>query len=309
MTSSDPAAIPSCAADLPRVDPAALEFEHHGLDPARVAACYREHGCFVVRGLLRSWAPEIGRDILAAVEEAVAMLEKAEPNPNGFKTPDGTLFIPAPAGFARDKQVMVTSCRYDTSAAFFRSAVDPAMLEIAEAILGPDVELYMNGQCLCKEPCGGHPKRLHQDASYFEHRYDGPLAVLGYAVPTDVARGALHVVPGSHKLGVLEHVDTESHLGLSLEDWPWEAALPIEGEPGDAIFFHSKTIHGSLPNHSDGPRPVFIHRYRAANDYVTIGATHVADRKQAEARAEEARKENQYGFMVRGRRRHETAPA
>ena len=67
---------------------------------------------------------------------------------------------------------------------------------------------------LCKEPAGGHPKLLHQDASYFEHKYEGPVGVLCYTIPTTVERGALHVVPGSHRLEILEHVDTESHLGL-----------------------------------------------------------------------------------------------
>ena len=34
------------------------------------------------------------------------------------------------------------------------------------------------GQVLYKEPVGGHPKMLHQDASYFEHKYEGPCALL-----------------------------------------------------------------------------------------------------------------------------------
>ena len=43
--------------------------------------------------------------------------------------------------------------------------------------------------------------------------------------------------------------------------------MPIEGAAGDAIFFHVKMIHGSPPNYSTVPRPVFIHRYRRADDY------------------------------------------
>lgn len=295
------------ATDLPRVGIKDIEFQAEGLDPAAAAACYREHGCLVVRGLTAAYADRIREDIMASVEEAVSMLDRAEQNPNGWQTPDGSLFIKAPEGFERDKQIMVTSCTYTSSGTLFRSAVDEKLCDVAEAILGPDVELYMNGQCLCKEPCGGHPKMLHQDASYFEHKLDGPVAVLNYAVPTDLERGALHVVPGSHKLGMLDHVDTESHLGLPLDAWPWDAALAIEGEPGDAILFQSKTIHGSKPNYSNGPRPVFIHRYRAADDYIVVAATSAEARKEAEKHADEARKENQKGFMVRGRRAHDEA--
>lgn len=294
-------------ADLPKVDVSDIEFHADTLDIQAAAKCYREHGCFVVRGLTKAYADDIRDDIYASMKEAISMLDRATPNPNGWSTPDGTLFIKAPEGFERDKQVMITSCRYTTSAAFLRSAMDAKLGDLAEAVLGPDVELFMDGQCLCKEPCGGHPKMLHQDASYFEHKFDGPMAVLSYGVPTDLERGALHVVPGSHKLGMLEHIDTESHLGLPLDRWPWESATAIEGEPGDAIFFHSKTIHGSKPNYSDGPRPVFIHRYRAANDYVVIHASNTAARAEAEKAAAEAKKENQQGFMIRGRRRHDEA--
>jgi ectoine hydroxylase-related dioxygenase (phytanoyl-CoA dioxygenase family) len=106
-------------------------------------------------------------------------------------------------------------------------------------------------------------------------------------------------------MGMIKHVDTSSHLGLDPQDWPWEKSLPIFGEPGDAVLFHVKTIHGSQTNQSSAPRPVFIHRYRAANDYVVIGGTSVKNREKAEAAAEQARKDNQRGFMVAGRRRFE----
>jgi hypothetical protein len=45
---------------------------------------------------------------------------------------------------------------------------------------------------------------------------------------------------------------------------------------------------------------VFIHRYRRADDFVTVAASTTANRAEAEKRAAEAKKENQPGFMVRG---------
>jgi ectoine hydroxylase-related dioxygenase (phytanoyl-CoA dioxygenase family) len=162
------------------------------------------------------------------------------------------------------------------------------------------VELFGSGQCLYKEPVGGHPKHLHQDSAYFEHRYDGPVGILSYVVDTDLVNGALHVVPGSHTLGQLKHVDTFSHLGLEEAEWPWERALPIVGQAGDSIFFHVKTIHGSQENHSQRPRPVFINRYRRADDYIVVSATTAANRAEAEKRAADAKKQNQRGLMLRG---------
>ena len=270
------------------------------LDVQRAAAIYREHGCLVVRGLMKPYIVDLARDIEAAAAQSIGLLDQAKQVREGWVTPDGTLFLPAPPHFHRQQQIMVLGVRYDTSAAFFRSAFDDKAVDLVAAILGPNVELFMNGQCLYKEPVGGHPKHLHQDSSYFEHRYEGPVAALNYVVDTDLVNGALHVVPGSHTMGTLRHVDTFSHLGLDEAEWPWERALPICGQAGDSIFFHYKTIHGSKENHSDKPRPVFIHRYRRPDDYVTIGATTAEKRDEAEKRAAEARKSQQRGFMVRG---------
>jgi len=117
--------------------------------------------------------------------------------------------------------------------------------------------------------------------------------------------GALYVVPGSHKLGQLEHVDTFSHLGLDEEEWPWEAALPITGQAGDTIVFNVKTVHGSQENHGTEPRPVVINRYRAADDYIVVNATTSENRAEAEKQAAKAKKDNQRGIMVRGFRRYD----
>jgi phytanoyl-CoA hydroxylase len=276
-----------------------------GVSRLRPSREYREQGCLVVRGLMKPYIAELQRDIEATAAQSLSMLDRAEKITEGWKTPDGTLFLPAPPGYPRDKQIMVLAISYYTSAAFFRSAFDPKTVDIAEAILGPNIELFINGQCLYKEPVGGHPKHLHQDASYFEHRYEGPVGVLSYVVDTDLVNGALHVVPGSHRLGTLRHVDTFSHLGLDANEWPWERAVPIVGQAGDSIFFHVRCIHGSQENHSAKPRPVFINRYRRADDYVVVSATTTENRAEAEKRAAEAKKENQRGLMVRGFRPYE----
>ena len=274
------------------------------LDVEKAASIFEEHGCLVVRGLMKPYIEAIHKDIEAAAAESLALLDQAQQIVEGWRTPNGTLFLPAPSGFERDKQIMVLTVNYQTSAAFFHSAFDENTIDIVEAILGPNVEIFGNGQCLYKEPVGGHPKHLHQDSAYFEHRYQGPVGTLNYVVDTDLVNGALHVVPGSHRLGQLKHIDTFSHLGLEEDEWPWESALPVSGKAGDSIFFNVKTVHGSKQNMSNKPRPVFINRYRRTDDYVIIGGTTTANRAEAEKRAaaaEEAKKSNSdRGLMVRG---------
>ena len=277
-----------------------IELFAENLDVKRAGEIYQEHGCLVVRGLMKPYIEAITRDIEETAQQSIALLDSATRIPEGWTTPDGTLFIPAPANYNRDKQIMVLGVGYFTSAAFFKSAFDKTTVDVVEAILGSNIELFLNGQCLYKEPVGGHPKKLHQDAAYFEHRYQGPVATLTYCVDTNLQNGALYVIPGSHKWGTLRHVDTFSHLGLDELEWTWDRAVPIVGQAGDSIFFAVHTIHGSQENHSEKARPVFIHRYRSADDYVVIGASTVEKRTEAEKRIAEAKKENQRGLMVRG---------
>lgn len=281
-----------------------IELSVDSLDVEKAADIFEEHGCLVVRGLMKPYIDRINQDMEAAASESLALIDDAEKIVEGWRTPNGTLFIPAPDGYDRDKQIMVLAMNYQTSGAFFQSAFDENAIRIVEAILGPNVEIFGNGQCLYKEPVGGHPKHLHQDSAYFEHRYQGPVGILNYVVDTDLVNGALHVVPGSHKLGQLKHVDTFSHLGLEEDEWPWERSLPVIGKAGDSIFFNVKTIHGSKQNMSDKPRPVFINRYRRTDDFVIIGGTTAQNRAEAEKRAaaaEEAKKANSdRGLMVRG---------
>ena len=283
---------------LPSVEE--IELFADDLDTARAAEIFRQHGCLVVRGLMRPYVEAVSRDIEATYAQSVALLDQATQSEVGWHTPNGALFLPAPAHFARDKQMMVLPLNYYTSAAFLQSAFDWKAVDIVEAVLGPNIELFDSGQSLYKEPVGGHPKNLHQDSAYFEHRYEGPVALLNYVVDTDLVNGALYVVPGSHRFGTLSHVDTFSHLGLDEDEWPWERALPVTGRAGDTIFFHYRTIHGSQENHSSSPRPVFINRYRRPDDYVTVGAATAAGRAEGEKKAAEARKKHQRGLMVRG---------
>ena len=282
-----------------------LEVFAERLDVRQAAEIYKEHGALVVlqrpNGAVR--VAQIRADMEAAAAQAPRRHRSGAQNSRrlGRRGWHAVLCQLRPKNYSRDKQIMVLACSYTSSAAFFRSAFDEKAVDIASEILGPDVELFLNGQCLYKEPVGGHAKNLHQDAAYFEHRYEGPFGMLNYVVPTDLNNGALHVIPGTHRMGVLPHIDTSSHLGLDEHEWPWERALPICGSAGDAIFFHVKTVHGSKPNFSKAARPVFIHRYRRADDYVVINATSTDNRTKAEQRVVEAKKENQTGFMVRGR--------
>src|SRR5688572_28754804 len=83
-----------------------IEVFADNLDIKRAAIIYQEHGCLVVRGLMNRYLADIQRDIETTAAQAVALLPRAKEVPEGWRTPDGSLFLPAPAGFPRDKQIM-----------------------------------------------------------------------------------------------------------------------------------------------------------------------------------------------------------
>jgi len=71
-----------------------LEFHAERLDARRAAEAYREHGCLVIRGLMKPYLPELVRDIEATARQSLGLLERAEKIVEGWRTPDGTLLHP-----------------------------------------------------------------------------------------------------------------------------------------------------------------------------------------------------------------------
>jgi len=322
---------------------------HPPYDVARARRIYDKYGCIIARGLSRAYVDEIREHADGAFEQAVRLMEAGALTEVindgcfvGWVTPDQTLFIPAPKGHCRDKQVMVLGLDYYISAAMFRAATDATTLDLVEALTDspPGVELFGKGQCFYKEGVstaadagglqqkhlhpsvtmaavsttesagkpGGNPKYMHQDSAYFMFARGGCVATLNYTTATNLSRdnGPLYVIPGSHRFGHLQHVDTPSHLGLPPE-WTFGDGLCIEGEAGDSIIFHVHTIHGSPPNRSDQPRATFINRYLPTDDYQAFFATDVRMRARARAEFEKGVAEGRLpvttrGFVVRGRR-------
>ncbi|MEY4616626.1 MAG: hypothetical protein RJB66_1586 [Pseudomonadota bacterium] len=69
--------------------------------------------------------------------------------------------------------------------------------------------------------------------------------------------GPVSFIPYSVKLGYLE-LEKKSN---PTEFFDLSQAVPLLMQPGDVAFFHPYSIHGSEPNHSNGPRRVFINGF------------------------------------------------
>ena len=55
--------------------------------------------------------------------------------------------------------------------------------------------------------------------------------------------------------------------------YPLESVTPIEAKKGDVLFFHSFTIHGSMPNKSERPRKTILIQLFSGRDKVVDGLT------------------------------------
>ena len=89
---------------------------------------------------------------------------------------------------------------------------------------------------------------------------DGVLYGLGRGADED--NGCLEIAPGSHDRGLIGS-EWEPLSDAQLADAEF---LPIESQPGDAVFFDSYAPHRSAPNRSDGPRRVLYVTYGKASD-------------------------------------------
>lgn len=148
----------------------------------------------------------------------------------------------------------------------------PGFLKVATSLLGPDIVLH-HSKLFQKPPEKGAPFPMHQDWTYFPTINDSMIAGIIHVSNATDEMGCLRVYPGSHKLGRIEGTSGQSQSDL-LDQYSLEKATPLEAEPGDVVFFHYFTLHGSMPNRSMDTRKTVLVQLYAGSDRVEDGNTH-----------------------------------
>jgi hypothetical protein len=148
---------------------------------------------------------------------------------------------------------------------FFHTA---PITDIAEKLIGEPIVPHVHKQVRAQFPVepdkADQVTNAHQDFVYNQ----GTPEVYTCWVPLgDIPRdfGGLQVLPGSHKQGIYEvHAPTPGSITLSINDadLTGEWAAP-DYKMGDAIFFHSMTVHRVLANRSQSLRLSMDCRYQA----------------------------------------------
>jgi ectoine hydroxylase-related dioxygenase (phytanoyl-CoA dioxygenase family) len=137
------------------------------------------------------------------------------------------------------------------STAWMHAVTNPKLADAASDLLGTeDVELH-HSTLHAKAPEAGTPFPMHQDDPFYPHLTGQYVDALVHIDVADEKSGCLKFLPGSHKLGRLEHIrgdEVEPHLPT--DKYRITDAVSVPGNPGDVVFFSIFTIHGSALNRS-----------------------------------------------------------
>ena len=146
------------------------------------------------------------------------------------------------------------------------------MVDRVEEIL-KDEAYHYHSKMILKDAKVGGAWAWHQDYGYWYQ--NGVLApnLCSVMIAVDQAtieNGCMQVIKGSHKLGRINHILSGDQAGADMERVE-EAKkrldlVHVTMDPGDALFFHSNTLHASDANESDHPRWAMICCYNAASN-------------------------------------------
>ena len=146
------------------------------------------------------------------------------------------------------------------------------MVDRVEEIL-KDEAYHYHSKMISKDAKVGGAWAWHQDYGYwYQNGVLSPnlCSVMIAVDQATIENGCMQVIKGSHKLGRINHILSGDQAGADMERVE-EAKkrldlVHVTMDPGDALFFHSNTLHASDANESDHPRWAMICCYNAASN-------------------------------------------
>ena len=149
------------------------------------------------------------------------------------------------------------------------------LLDIIEAIIGPDIALF-GAHYIAKKPYDGKPVGWHQDGSYWPLEPMEVVSVWLAGTDSTTENACMRVIPGTQNKKMLKpsemiNLDTEEYV-LDLAIRPGDIddadAVDIELKAGDISIHNPSIVHGSNSNVSDKWRIGLTLRYIPTSTYV-----------------------------------------
>ncbi len=217
---------------------------------------YREGGSLVLRGILSE--QRMG-DLRAAAEEFEDEARTLDASSNVIELDD---VASRAMGEQRIRRIKSPHLHHEAFAAQLR---DPALLDMVEQLIGPNIRWH-HTKLNAKQPRGSGHVEWHTDWGYYPHT-NCDLLEVGVAIdPSTIENGCLYVLPGTHLGPALDHTENGVFVGaVPAGSFDSDAAEPLVLEPGDISIHHVRILHGSGPNRSDAQRRLLLQGYSAAD--------------------------------------------
>jgi non-heme Fe2+,alpha-ketoglutarate-dependent halogenase len=154
-------------------------------------------------------------------------------------------------------------------------ARDPRLLDPVEALIGPDILLYMSA-VWHKPPGEDRYVSWHQDAAYFGLKPQRALTAWLALTPGTIASGCNKAIPGTHIGAPREHMETWDEMNLlwrgqAIRGMDVNRAIDVQLAPGQFSLHHEKLVFGSLPNHAATPNVALSFVYVPADAALASG--------------------------------------
>ncbi len=218
-----------------------------GLVTAQMISDYQRDGVVLVKGLWADWIEVLRAGVARNMEE---------PGPYASEN-----LKPGEGGRFFDDY-----CNWQRIAEFGRVVRESRAAEVAAALMGSGSVQMFHDHVLVKEPGTSKPTPWHQDGPYYF--VDGRQTVSFWSPLDPVTDAGLRCVAGSH-LWPKEVLPTRwlaetafypnPEAYMAVPD-PEAENMPIREwamEPGDAVAFHFKTLHGARGNNTLARRRAF----------------------------------------------------
>ena len=148
--------------------------------------------------------------------------------------------------------------------ALFDLWVEPTILDVVEALIGPEIQF--NGDFWVRPKLPDEQETTlpwHQDSGYMPDTADHNLLTLWMPlVETNAENGTLQFLPGSQKMGIQDHPTFSGSFRTTTFDPAAEAEIDtVAMSPGDFVLFDNLVFHRSTVNRADMVRWSIDFRY------------------------------------------------
>lgn len=210
-------------------------------------AHYREQGYLIFEGLFSAEETDALREVVDRMDE-----ER-----------ERELQVLGQQGISIPNQINFNALLNKKSETVRSFAKQERFVKLTTALLGPNTKLYWD-QSVYKRPEAKRDFPWHQDTGYVPTMPEEYVTCWLALEDATIENGCVWVLPGTHKLGLVEHKETDVGKQCYFGDDP---GIPVELTKGSMVAFNSLLFHRSTPNLSATTRKGMILQYSTSDTY------------------------------------------